>query len=46
MHDRQPASPDVIRVLVADRTRMHTQLLAEALERDPGLQVTAADSAN
>jgi DNA-binding NarL/FixJ family response regulator len=46
MHDGQQASHEVIRVLVADRTRMHTQLLAEALERDPDLQVIAAHSAN
>src|SRR5437764_1258848 len=30
---------DIIRVLVADDTRIHTQLLAEALRRDPNLEV-------
>ena len=33
-----------IRVLVADETRIHTQLLAEALRRDGGLQVVSSDS--
>jgi len=32
-----------IRVLVGDNTRIHTQLLAEALKRDSGLEVTGAD---
>lgn len=34
----------IIRVSVADRTRIHTQLLAEALSRDPRLQVIAAST--
>jgi DNA-binding NarL/FixJ family response regulator len=33
-----------IRVLVADNTRIHTQLLADALKRDQGLDVISADS--
>ena len=32
-----------IRVLVADNSRMHTQLLSEALEGDPGLDVVRWD---
>jgi DNA-binding NarL/FixJ family response regulator len=30
-----------VRVLVADNSRMHTQLMADALQRDPGLSVVA-----
>jgi len=37
-------SGDRIRVLVADNTRMHTQLLADALQRDRELDVISADS--
>jgi two-component system nitrate/nitrite response regulator NarL len=33
-----------IRVLVADNTRIHTQLLADALKRDNGLDVVSLDS--
>lgn len=33
-----------IRVLVADDTRIHTQLLADALRRDGGLEVITSDS--
>ena len=32
-----------IRVLIADNSRIHTQLLAGALERDPGLDVVSWD---
>jgi two-component system, NarL family, nitrate/nitrite response regulator NarL len=32
-----------IRVLVADNTRIHTQLLADALKRDSGLEVVNSD---
>ncbi|MGA8620626.1 MAG: LuxR C-terminal-related transcriptional regulator [Candidatus Sulfotelmatobacter sp.] len=32
-----------IRVLVADNSRFHTQLLVGALSRDPGLKVTSTD---
>ena len=35
---------DKIRVLVADNTRIHTQLLADALKRDHELDVISADS--
>src|SRR5579872_2987417 len=35
---------DRIRVLVADNTRIHTQLLADALQRDQELDVISADS--
>jgi two-component system, NarL family, nitrate/nitrite response regulator NarL len=34
----------VIRVLVADDTRLHTQLMADALRRDGDLEVISADS--
>jgi two-component system, NarL family, nitrate/nitrite response regulator NarL len=34
----------MIRILVADDTRLHTQLLAEALRRDGGFEVTGSDS--
>src|SRR5208337_3385170 len=33
-----------IRVLVADDTRIHTQLLADALRRDGALEVISSDS--
>jgi two-component system nitrate/nitrite response regulator NarL len=42
--DTQNAREDRIRVLVADNTRIHTQLLADALARDRGLEVSSADS--
>jgi DNA-binding NarL/FixJ family response regulator len=42
--DTQRAREDRIRVLVADSTRIHTQLLADALKRDHGLDVVSADS--
>ncbi len=37
----QGAGEDKIRVLVLDDTRIHTQLLADALRRDPQLEVMA-----
>ena len=37
--DTQRARENRIRVLVADNTRIHTQLLADALTRDRGLDV-------
>jgi len=40
---RQPTSGS-IRVLVCDDTRVHTELLADALKRDGGLQVTTSPS--
>src|SRR5580704_9699359 len=42
--DNQRAREARIRVLVADNTRIHTQLLADALKRDHGLDVISADS--
>ena len=42
--DTQRASENKIRVLVADSTRIHTQLLADALKRDQGLDVISSDS--
>jgi two-component system nitrate/nitrite response regulator NarL len=44
MTDQLTAAGATIRVLVADDTRIHTQLLADALRRDGGLQVLSADS--
>jgi two-component system nitrate/nitrite response regulator NarL len=42
--DTHGAREDRVRVLVADNTRIHTQLLADALARDRGLDVSSADS--
>ena len=42
--ETQRTSEDRIRVLVADSTLIHTQLLADALRRDHGLEVVSADS--
>ncbi len=42
--DTQRAREEKIRVLVADNTRIHTQLLADALKRDHALDVISADS--
>jgi two-component system nitrate/nitrite response regulator NarL len=39
MQSHHSAGGDIIRVLVADDTRIHTQLLAEALRRDSHLEV-------
>jgi len=41
---RNKAVPEAIRVLVADDTRLHTQLLADALKLDDSLEVTRSDS--
>jgi DNA-binding NarL/FixJ family response regulator len=41
--DTQRPKEHRIRVLVADNTRIHTQLLADALKRDHGLDVISAD---
>jgi len=41
---RHSATPDLIRVLVSDDTRVHTELLADALKRDGSLQVTTSAS--
>jgi two-component system nitrate/nitrite response regulator NarL len=43
MKDQLTAGPTV-RVFVADDTRIHTQLLADVLRRDGGLQVVSSDS--
>jgi len=37
---------DFISIVVADSTRIHTQLLAEAMRSDPGLQVVATASSS
>lgn len=42
MESDQGLRGKVIRVLLADNTRIHTQLLADALKRDPGLEVISA----
>jgi hypothetical protein len=42
--ETQRVGGDKIRVLVADNTRIHTQLLADALKRDHELDVISADS--
>jgi two-component system, NarL family, nitrate/nitrite response regulator NarL len=39
MQSTQSSGATTIRVLVADDTRIHTQLLADALQRDPHLEV-------
>lgn len=44
MEREQVRSKNNIRVLVADNTVIHTQLLADALRRDRGLEVISADS--
>jgi two-component system, NarL family, nitrate/nitrite response regulator NarL len=41
--DTQRVREEKIRVLVADNTRIHTQLLADVLKRDHGLDVISAD---
>jgi DNA-binding NarL/FixJ family response regulator len=41
---RHPATSEFIRVLVSDDTRVHTELLADALKRDGSLQVTTSAS--
>jgi len=42
--ETQGTRDERIRVLVADNTRIHTQLLADALKRDHGLDVISLDS--
>ncbi|MGA7287567.1 MAG: LuxR C-terminal-related transcriptional regulator [Terriglobales bacterium] len=42
MHDHSQPAP-MIRVLVADNSPFHTQLLAGALKRDPAFQVHSSD---
>ena len=41
---RHTSASDLIRVLVSDDTRVHTELLADALKRDGRLQVSTASS--
>jgi two-component system nitrate/nitrite response regulator NarL len=42
-HTSSPENAGPVRVLVADRARMNSQLLAHALARDPNFQVTEAE---
>jgi DNA-binding NarL/FixJ family response regulator len=44
MSSHEALDSDFISIVVADGTRIHTQLLAEALRHDRGLQVVAAAS--
>lgn len=41
----KPAQAKAVRVLVADTSRIHTQLLSEALQRDPELHVVSWNAA-
>jgi len=44
MPGQEEAGADFVSIVVADSTRIHTQLLADALRNDRGLQVVAAAS--
>ena len=44
MPSREGLGSDFVSIVVADSTRIHTQLLADALRNDRGLQVVAAAS--
>src|ERR1039457_5894397 len=44
MPSHEELGSDVVSIVVADSTRIHTQLLADALRHDRGLQVVAAAS--
>jgi len=44
MPSREELGSDFVSIVVADGTRIHTQLLADALRNDRGLQVVAAAS--
>ena len=44
MPSHEELGSDVVSIVVADGTRIHTQLLADALRNDRGLQVAAAAS--
>src|ERR1035441_2417699 len=44
MPSHEEQGSDVVSIVVADSTRIHTQLLADALRHDRGLQVVAAAS--
>jgi DNA-binding NarL/FixJ family response regulator len=43
---REHGQLDFISILVADSTRIHTQLLADAIGKDPGLKVVATATAS
>jgi DNA-binding NarL/FixJ family response regulator len=42
--EHHPAAGKLIRILVADNSLIHTQSLADALRRDPDLEVLSSDS--
>jgi DNA-binding NarL/FixJ family response regulator len=44
MSSYEELGSDLVSIVVADGTRIHTQLLADALRNDPGLHVVAAAS--
>lgn len=46
MPSHEEQSLDVVTIAVADSTRIHTQLLAEAMRNDHGLQVVASASSS
>jgi two-component system nitrate/nitrite response regulator NarL len=46
MDANQPAPGEIIRVLVADSSRIHTRLLADALKLDPHLEVIPFEAAS
>jgi len=46
MVSHKDANADFISVIVSDSTRIHTQLLAEAMRSDPALQVVASASSS
>jgi DNA-binding NarL/FixJ family response regulator len=41
--EREPRQAGAVRILVADNSRFHTQLLAEALSRDPDFQICSSE---
>ena len=46
MPSHEEKGADFISIVVADSTRIHTQLLADAMSSDPGLQVVATASSS
>ena len=44
MPSQEELGSDFVSIVVADSTRIHTQLMADALRNDPGLQVVAETS--
>jgi DNA-binding NarL/FixJ family response regulator len=44
MPSHEEQGPEIVTIAVADSTRIHTQLLAEAMRNDQGLQVVASAS--